>query len=157
NTNNFQLDTNYGRNNDRSEMRTNVALLANGDFKYDTIKISTPNDLANKERSDAMHNVAEARKHFIDIAKTKNIFGGNQSTLEDWGHKFEQRCYKLANQGWKAPTDDQISKTYYHLERIMEGQGGMSVAQRKRLVQDALHDCADPNHYINQYQHPSCA
>ncbi len=157
-TNNFQLITNYGRNNDRTELRSNLSLQANGDVKFNTIKISRPNDLADLDRTDKMHNVADARKHYVDVAKAAGLFKGETSKIEQYARQFEQRCYTQGHQRRvAAPTDDQIVKTYAYLEKIMTGKGNVSGANRIKLAQDAIREYADPKTYINQDGHPSCA
>jgi hypothetical protein len=152
NSNIWQFETNYGR----QDLRTNVAVTANGDVSSLEIKRSRPNDLVNTDNSDSVHtDVSAARQHFLEIARQHNVFG-SESKTEAWMKKFEQRCHDLAHQDRKAPTDEQICQTYRYLEKILQGQGNVSATHRRWLVEAALKEYADPTKYINQGSHPSC-
>lgn len=154
NSNVWQFETNYGN----SHMRTNLVVDANGNFSATEIKRSRPSDLVDKDNSDGMHgDLAGARKHLAALAAQSGCFKSNAETAEAWCRKFEQRARDLAHDGRRAPTDQQIIKTYDYLEKILKGSGnGIGSTSRQFLVESALREYADPNKYINQGSHPSC-
>jgi hypothetical protein len=150
----WAFESNYGRGG----QRTNLVFDKEGNYTANEIKRSIPKDLSDRDNSDGMHgDVASARARLSNLASDCGVFGGSKEKLESWTHKFEQRCRDLAHDGRRAPTDEQICKTYDYLERILKGSGnGIGSTSRRMLVESALREYAEPNKYINQGSHPSC-
>lgn len=145
NGNIFKYDSNFSKGG----LATNVVVDEKGQFKLDRV-----NDLVKKDFGDGFHaDLAAAREHFLEIARDKGM--GNFS--DKWCKKFETRCHDQAHRGQKSPTDEQIADTYKYLEKILTGSGNVGLSSRKLLVRAALREYGDPNHYINQSDHPSCA
>ncbi len=134
--------------------RTNLVCDDNGNYNAELIRNSHPNDLIDKDNSDALHKeLAVARQHLIDLAREKNL--GNFAL--NWTKKFEQRCRDQAHRGIASATDEQISRTYGYLEKILSERTRINQGQAKLLFQSALKGYAEPGKYINQGGHPSCA
>ncbi len=151
----WEFKTNYGV----SAQRTNVQMQPNGDFAFSEIKRpSAPSDIIHTDDSDWMHaDLVAARKAFCDLAESHSVFKGSTSTIESWERKFEQRCRDLAHEGRKAPTDEQIVRTYGYLGKILQGhENGIGSRDRRWMVEAALREYAEPNKYTNQGSHPSC-
>lgn len=144
----------YRSNFGASGQRTNVVVDEKGDFRADTIRNSRPDDLIDKDNSDALHtDLAKARQHLIDIAREKGL--GNFT--EQWAAKFEQRCRDLGHRNLKTATDEQIAKTYGYLEKILTERSRISSNNAKMLFKEALKSYANPTKYVNQGGHPTCA
>jgi hypothetical protein len=150
----FQFETNYGRNG----MRTNLLVDGSGDYSSNEIIRSKPSDLADRDNSDAMHrDVASARHQLASLAARHGVFRGSEQTTDAWCRRFEQRCRDLAHDRRRAPTDQQIMKTYEYMAKILEGNNRIAgPAGRRALVESALREYAAPTKYINQGSHPSC-
>lgn len=150
----WSFESNYGR----SGSRTNLVVDGTGNYSAQEIKRSRPSDLADRDNSDAMHkDVASARQRLAEVAADHGVFRGNKSTVEAWCKKFEQRARDLAHDERRAPTDQQIMKTYDYLQKILNGKGnGVGATSRQWLVESALREYAEPTKYINQGSHPSC-
>jgi hypothetical protein len=154
NSNVWNFESNYGRGG----QRTNLLLDREGNYAAQEIKRSRPNDLVDTDNSDGMHrDLVSARRRLAEIAANHGVFNGNESTVDRWARKFEQRCRDRAHDGMRAPTDQQIIKTYDYLERILKGSGNnIGSTSRRFLVESALREYAEPTKYINQGSHPSC-
>ena len=144
----------YSSNFGASGQRTNLIAEENGNFRFDTVRISAPNDLIDKDNSYELHqDLSKAQKHLVEVAREKGL----GEFADNWTKKFEQRCRDQAHRGIKTATDEQIARTYDYLEKILTGRTRINNTQTKLLFQSALKEYAEPGKYINQGGHPSCA
>jgi hypothetical protein len=144
----------YKSNFGASGQRTNLVADAAGVYSADIIKRSHANDLIDRDNSDEFHrDLVLARQHLVEVASNRGI----SKFAEEWSKKFEQRCRDQAHRGIRSASDEQIARTYDYLEKILSQPGKITANQSKLLFQSALKEYAEPNKFVNQGGHPSCA
>lgn len=150
-----------------------VRTEANGDMHYITnVKFNERGQLVyrNDEELDrafdrifgeswlTSNDLQGARAHFLELARSKGLFGGNSSRAEQLVDQFIARCHRQGQVGVRQPSDDQIAAALRSLASVYEGanQGGLHGAQLNNAVETCLLSLADPQRYCNQGQIGSC-
>ncbi len=119
--------------------------------------------------SDRSDNIDEAREQLQELAAANGL---KVERITAYMDKFEKRAKEAANEGMKAPSDEQIAKTYDTLSDLLKGKAGKEIKEsskdvkdntkeyfnakeRAQLCEEALHNIASPKR-INQGQNPTC-
>ena len=155
--------------------RYNVANDGSGNVIYKTKPATNETGSANeikldgKERiaraadllraNDRSDSIEEAREQLHELASSSGI---KTDRLNDYMDKFEKRSREAAAEGMKAPTDEQIAKTYDNLSDLLKGKAGkdngkeyFNAQERAQLCEQAMHNISSPKR-INQGQNPTC-
>ncbi|HEY9787730.1 MAG TPA: hypothetical protein V6D17_20245, partial [Candidatus Obscuribacterales bacterium] len=144
--------------NDKVKWRTDVKVSGDGNLAYKEL-VSNFFD-GPREYSDL--DLGEAREKFLKTAAANGVFKGDENTILSWMNKFESRCRRLSDRGWKAPTSEDLAESYRNLARVFtdEPTGNakrVTRAERRLAVECELKELADPVRNINQGPVGTCA
>jgi hypothetical protein len=98
-----------------------------------------------------------AREQFLATALSHGVFRGNEQEIRRWMDKFEQRIRRIREQhpDWRLASDAEMAESYSNLARIFTDTptgiaARVTQGERRRAVEDALRELADPIAFINQ-------